>query len=178
VGLCPLQIIQNPRTLVVALAKPHVSMSDHPALLEALHVDIVEVSSSEEAITTHQPDDGLALGEISKVHIDQGNVKEAEVMERVSEWIMDPLDDVPMKTMGQLEELVMESLQSAQKNKIYCYKSLFAALIDFYHWALRYGQGKAAMHVTRNYQCGPAFARRVCFQARYFEAHGMLEVSC
>jgi hypothetical protein len=94
-------------------------------------VDIVEVSSGEEAITTHQPDEGLALGEISKVHIDEVDVEVAEEMDRVSEWIMDPLDDAPMKTMGQLEELVMESLQSAQKNKIYHDESLFAALVDF-----------------------------------------------
>jgi len=140
--------------------------------------DIVEVSSGEEAITTHQPDEGLALGEISEVHIDEVDVEAAEETDRVSEWIMDPLDDMPMKTMGQLEELVMESLQSAQKNKIYCDESLFAALVDFYHWAPRYRRGKSAMHVARNHQHGPAFARRVCSQARYFEAHGMLEASC
>ena len=113
--------------------------------------DIVEVSSSEEAITTHQPNKGLALGEISKVHIDEVDVEAAEETDRVSEWIMDPLDDTPMKTMAQLKELAMESLQSAQKNKIYCDESLFAALINFYHWAPRYGQGKAAMHIARNH---------------------------
>jgi hypothetical protein len=96
-------------------------------------VDIMEVSSSEEAITTHQPDNELALGEISEVQNDEVNVEVAEETDRVSEWIMDPLDDAPMKTMGQLEELAMESLQSAWKNKIYCDKSLFAALINFYH---------------------------------------------
>jgi hypothetical protein len=140
--------------------------------------DIVEVSSSEEAITTHQPDDGLAMSEISKVHIDEIDVGATEEMDRVSEWVMDPLDDAPMKTMGQLEELAMESLQSARKNKIYHDESLFAALVDFYRWAPRYGRGKAAMRVARNRQRGPAFARRVCSQARYFEAHGMLEASC
>jgi len=76
-------------------------------------VDIVDISSSEEAITTHQPDDGLALGEVSKVHISEINLGATEETDRVSEWVMDPLDDTPTKTMGQLEELAMEGLQSA-----------------------------------------------------------------
>jgi len=63
-------------------------------------VDIVKVSSSKEAITTHQPDDKLALGEIFEVNIDEVNVKVAEETNRVSEWIIDSLDDAPMKTMG------------------------------------------------------------------------------
>jgi len=138
----------------------------------------VEISSGEEAITTHQQDDGLALGEVSEVHISEINLGATAEMDRVSEWVMDPLDDAPTKTMGQLEELAIESLQSAQKNKIYHDESLFAALVNFYHWAPRYGQGNAAMHVARNHQCSPAFARRICSQARYFEAYGMLEVNC
>jgi hypothetical protein len=91
---------------------------------------------------------------------------------------MDPLDDAPMKTMDQLEELAMESLQFSRKNKNYRDESLFAALVDFYRWAPRYGRGKAALHIARNRQRGPAFARRICSQARYFEAHGMLEANC
>jgi hypothetical protein len=72
-------------------------------------MDIVEFSSGEEAITTHQPDDGLAPSEVSKVHIDEIDDAATET-DRVSEWAMDPLDDMPIKTMGQLEELVMEGL--------------------------------------------------------------------
>ncbi len=34
------------------------------------------------------------------------------------------------------------------------------------------------MRIARNHQCGLAFARRICSQARYFEVHGMLEVNC
>jgi len=51
---------------------------------------------------------------------------------------MDPLDDAPTKTMGQLEELAVESLQSAWKNRIYHNESLFVALVNFYCWAPRY----------------------------------------
>ena len=72
----------------------------------------MEISSGEEAITTHQQDDGLALGEVSEVHISEINLGATAEMDRVSEWVMDPLDNMPMKTMGQLEELVMEGLQS------------------------------------------------------------------
>ena len=124
--------------------------------------DIVEVSSGEDAITTHQPDDGLAPSEVSEVHIDEIDDAAAEETDRVSEWVMDPLDDMPTKTMGQLEELAMEGLQSARKNEIYRDESLFAALVDFYRWAPRYGRGNAAMRVARNRQRGPAFARRIC----------------
>ena len=75
--------------------------------------DIMEVSSGEEVIITHQPDDELALSEVSKVHINEISDAATEEMDRVSEWVMDPLDNMPTKTMGQLEELVMEGLQSA-----------------------------------------------------------------
>jgi len=62
-----------------------------------------------------------------------------EEMDRVSEWVMDPLDDAPTKTMDQFKELAMENLQSSQKNKNHHDKSLFAALVNFYCWAPRYG---------------------------------------
>ena len=62
--------------------------------------DIVEVSSGEDAITTHQPDDGLAPSEVSEVHIDEIDDAAAEETDRVSEWVMDPLDNMPTKTMG------------------------------------------------------------------------------
>jgi hypothetical protein len=39
------------------------------------------------------------------------------------------------------------------------------------------GRGRAALRVAQIRQRGPAFARRICSQARYFEAHGMLEAS-
>jgi hypothetical protein len=48
----------------------------------------VEVSSGEEAITTHQLDDWLALGEISEVHIDEVDVEAAEEMDRVSKLVL------------------------------------------------------------------------------------------
>ena len=101
--------------------------------------DTVEASSGEEVITTHQEDKGLILDEISEVHISENNLGATEETDRVSEWVMDPLNDMPTKTMGQLEELAVESLQSARKNRIYCNESLFAALVDFYCWAPRYG---------------------------------------
>ena len=62
--------------------------------------DIMEVSSGEKVITTHQPDDGLAPSEVSKVHIDEISDAVTEEMDRVSEWVMDPLDNMPTKTMG------------------------------------------------------------------------------
>jgi hypothetical protein len=140
--------------------------------------DTVDVSSGEEAITTHRENEGLVLDEISEAHISENDLGATKETDRVSEWVMDPLDDAPTKMMGQLEELAVESLQSAWKNRIYRNEILFAALVDFYRWAPRYGRGKAALHVARNCQRGPAFARRICSQARYFEAYGMLEVSC
>jgi len=78
------------------------------------------------------------LDEISEAHIFENDLGVKET-DRVSEWVMDSLDDAPMKTIDQLKELATESLQFFQKNKNYCNKSLFAALIDFYRWALRYG---------------------------------------
>ena len=74
--------------------------------------DIVEVSSSKEVITTHWLDDGLALNEVSEVHISEIDLGATEETDRVSEWVMDPLDNTPTptKTMGQLEELAMEGL--------------------------------------------------------------------
>ena len=87
---------------------------------------------------THQENQGLVLDEISKVHISENDLEVTEETDRVSKWVMDPLDDAPTKIMDQLKELVMENLQSFQKNKNYHDESLFAALVDFYCWALRY----------------------------------------
>ena len=78
------------------------------------------------------------IDEISKVHISENDLGVTEETDRVSEWVIDPLDDAPTKTIDQLKELAMENLQSFQKNKNHCDKSLFAALVDFYCWALRY----------------------------------------
>jgi hypothetical protein len=101
--------------------------------------DTVDVSSSEEVITTHQENEGLILDEISEAHISENDLGATKETDRVSEWVIDPLNDAPTKTMGQLEELAVESLQSAQKNRIYRDESLIAALVDFYCWAPRYG---------------------------------------
>ena len=97
------------------------------------------LSNGEEVITIHQEDEGLVLDEISKAHISENDLGATKETDRVSEWVMDPLNDAPTKTMGQLEELAVESLQSAQKNRIYHDESLFAALVNFYRWAPRYG---------------------------------------
>jgi len=75
--------------------------------------DTMEVSSGEEVITTHQEDEGLILDKISEAHISENDLGATEETDRVSKWVMDPLDDAPTKTMGQLEELAVESLQSA-----------------------------------------------------------------
>jgi hypothetical protein len=93
--------------------------------------DTVDVSSGEEAITTHQENEGLVLDEISEAHISDNDLGATKETDRVTEWVMDPLNDVPTKTMGQPEEPAVESLQSAQKNRIYHNESLFAALVDF-----------------------------------------------
>jgi len=61
---------------------------------------------------THQENQGLVLDEISKVHISENDLRVTEEMDRVSEWVMDPLDDAPTKTMDQFKELAMENLQS------------------------------------------------------------------
>jgi len=95
--------------------------------------DTVEASRGEEVITTHQEDEGLILNEISEVHISENDLGATKETDRVTEWVMDPLNDVPTKTMGQPEEPAVESLQSAQKNRIYHNESLFAALVDFSH---------------------------------------------
>jgi len=75
--------------------------------------EIEEVSNGKEVITTHQEDDSLVLDEISKAYISKNDLGVTEETDRVSEWIMDLLDDAPMKTIDQLEELAMESLQFA-----------------------------------------------------------------
>ncbi len=75
--------------------------------------EIEEVSNGKEVITTHQEDDSLVLNEISKAYISKNDLGVTEETDRVSEWIMDLLDDAPMKTIDQLEELAMESLQFA-----------------------------------------------------------------
>ena len=62
---------------------------------------------------THQEDQGLVLDEISEVYISENDLGVTEEMDRVSEWVTDPLDDAPIKTMDQLKELVMENLQSS-----------------------------------------------------------------
>jgi hypothetical protein len=72
--------------------------------------EIEEVSNGEEAITTHQKDDSLVLDEISKAHISENDLRATEETDRVSNWVMDPLDDAPMKTINQLKELAIESL--------------------------------------------------------------------
>ena len=62
-------------------------------------MDIVGVSNGEEVITTHQEDEGLVLDEISKVHVSENDLGVTEETDRVSEWVMDPLDDAHMKTI-------------------------------------------------------------------------------
>jgi len=62
-------------------------------------MDIVGVSNGEEVITTHQEDEGLVLDEISKVHVSENDLGVTEETDRVSEWVMDPLDDAPTKTI-------------------------------------------------------------------------------
>jgi len=62
-------------------------------------MDIVGVSNGEEVITTHQEDEGLVLDEISKVHVSENDLGVTEETDRVSEWVMGPLDDAPTKTI-------------------------------------------------------------------------------
>jgi len=48
---------------------------------------------------THQENQGLVLDEISKVHISENDLEVTEETDRVSKWVIDPLDDAPTKIM-------------------------------------------------------------------------------
>ncbi|EIM80914.1 uncharacterized protein STEHIDRAFT_67794 [Stereum hirsutum FP-91666 SS1] len=93
------------------------------------------------------------------------------------EWIDDVLEDAASTDPVELEALAREGLKLSRKAKIYRDEVIFAFLVDFYHWTPRQGRVKASARVAQNLGRGPAFARKLSKQARFFEKNGAIEPS-
>jgi hypothetical protein len=87
------------------------------------------------------------------------------------------LEDAAPLDPASLGALASDSLKSACKNKDYHSTMLFAALVDFYQWMPHMGRLWAALRITKNHGCGPAFQCVITAQARFFEANGSLKPS-
>ncbi|KAI0029008.1 hypothetical protein K488DRAFT_57317 [Vararia minispora EC-137] len=100
-----------------------------------------------------------------------------EQTDNIAEWVNDDVDDTLPKTFDELEVLANEGTKRARKAGAYREEALFASLRNLYHLAPRLGRGRAALRVANRICRGPAYARVLCAQARYFEANGMLQAS-
>ena len=97
--------------------------------------------------------------------------------EEIALYAEDVLETTTPKSPSELHVLATEGLRKAWKAHDYRSEILFALLMDFYRWMLRFGRLRAALRVSKNHQCGPAFARVLCAQARCFESTEALKPS-
>lgn len=137
----------------------------------------IRLNPDPEVDDLEQTSDSSADGDI---WIEMGGIIEGEqVAEGAAEWAdvvgEEVVSDKP--TFKRLEALAEEGLASARKRKVYGDEVLFAALCDFYAWSDRQGRIRASLRVARNHRRGPAFAKVIRAQARYFEQSGSLRPS-
>lgn len=128
-----------------------------------------------EAAGVGDGDDGLSDEEPGEG--DAEVEREAMLADDAAGWMNDVLDNVAPKAWSELRALAEESLKKARKAHLYQDEVLYASLVDFYRWVERQGRMKAADRVTTKIGRGPAFARVLCAQAKFFEVNGAVRPS-
>ncbi|KDQ61785.1 hypothetical protein JAAARDRAFT_45287 [Jaapia argillacea MUCL 33604] len=113
----------------------------------------------------------------SEMRDDPEEVEKVQEAEQVAEWVEGVLDDAAPKSPLELQILAEKGHTKARKDKDYRSEILFASLVNFYKWMPLQGRLRASLRIARNHQRGPAFARVLCEQARFFKGNGCLKPS-
>lgn len=100
--------------------------------------------------------------EAEAVEIDEETLEVAGEAVVSLDWVDDVLKDARQKEPAENEALARRGLKLARKAKTYREDSIFASLVDFYHWMPRQGYLGATARVSQNLGHGPAFTRSHC----------------